>query len=890
MKSKKSQIAIFIIVSILIILLIIFLFKLYYGNRTDEVVSEEIIDGGPEVSSIKSVVDECLGKQLKRATIISGLRGGFIYDDGEYFLGGAIPDESYSSRMISNLGLNWNNLQSKVLVHSQAAVFQPGFFEDVKYNDDLFYEHSISSDMSQYMTIEFMKCLDFSDFEKKGFNLTYVDYLGEITGYNMIDSGRLEVSDFDAEVGDKVHIYVLDDVLQGHVDEVIVGGDKYVLKFDDLSLLSLQGAETIKNLDVLNYDKRLNLSLDFSDDDIVAKIIYEINIKTNDNRKMSFKESTVNLNVRYKGLMEIAKVLMNYKYGVKKDVDYTDENVLISVLNDYAKGSEYFKYLENKDFKVKKRILKDEQEHKQFVYSIIDDNSKILGFPFVLNFAYENIAPKIEANFMTGGFNFDENNNVIYLFAKPDEEVSYDLRKFFDEFQYKDYYTFYFIEQNYDGSDSKFVLSEEGNLKFTAYQDKVYTFDIEVTDGEASRNYVIYFVTGLPNNFNNEDASRCIKFSNNEDSEKKYPVEKILRKSFSYEEEGYSNLFAYQVIPLDSSVIVPKSTVSFSKACIFDFNQFDAKVSFSADGNSLGTQNFDFGTSSTNSFSHGINVPQVGKVVEVKVDVFEKGRADAMTETFVLKVYPTNCLGPFPSDDYSLYGGDFTCCNLGKLYDFNLKKPKLPPKSFIASDTNIYKASDNHKAFNAELYFALDTLKSPFNFEENVVWNIDEDITSLFSSEVSIVCKGVYSNPVFNFDGINEGDFTVPGQIENVYLYGEELGLMNNVFKVDFEDRADMCEFGYFREEFPLSVKLSNGLLFKTGLVSRNKYDSGVSTLSNIDEDVFILCDNSLYTSPNGAYNPNSWVKGGSNRFESNGYCYQNTDACSGRPGSPSFY
>ncbi len=84
--NKKSQIMIFVLIAIIILFLLVLLLSDSFFSKKGDIndTKTNVIKGDSDLVPIKELLDSCLDKQLKRAVIISGLRGGFIYNKGEY--------------------------------------------------------------------------------------------------------------------------------------------------------------------------------------------------------------------------------------------------------------------------------------------------------------------------------------------------------------------------------------------------------------------------------------------------------------------------------------------------------------------------------------------------------------------------------------------------------------------------------------------------------------------------------------------------------------------------------------------------------------------------------------------------------------------------------------
>ena len=404
--NKNAQITIFVLIGILIMLLIVFLMFSTIDEKKDNLEKGKdalVLEDNSKLNILKSKVDYCLELQLKRASIVSGLRGGFIYNDGEYYFPGTIPQNTYNEILISNMRLNWNYLTSSALVHSQAQVYTPGINEDV-----FMYNHSIKEDMHSFVMKGFIECLNFDD-TKGIYDVNFTKYMGTIEEMS-IGSNQLGISGLDAQIDDIVEIDINDKILRGNVTNYYEEEDLYRVKFENLTILGNYSAEEIINMRAFNMNNSLNLSLYINAEDISGRINYPVMIKR-DNFKTYYQDVTVTINVRYKSLLDFSLELLSHKYLKNKSIDYTNSTNIEKVLN----KSRYFRSSKFKNLELYKKLLVDENERKRYIYSLVDYDSKIIGSPFVLNFGYENIAPTIDFNELDSDIISQKNSSVIRI-------------------------------------------------------------------------------------------------------------------------------------------------------------------------------------------------------------------------------------------------------------------------------------------------------------------------------------------------------------------------------------------------------------------------------------------------------------------------------------------
>jgi len=875
--NKKNQISIFIIIAIVIIFLLMFMISSNFDDKKDEINKDKTLinsNGGEDLIFIKTMVDGCLEKQLRKATITAGLRGGFIFDKGEYYYPGSIPDNTYTPKLISNLDLNWNNLESKTLVHSQAQVYTPGLN-----SNNSFFSHSIKEDFEQFISIEFMNCLEFDEYGDI-YLINYTDYLGTV---EIIDfsSNKARISGLDADMDDKIKINFIDEDLVGKIINIDEG--RFIVQFNNLNYLKNLDADFLKNLSVTNLDKNLNLNITFNDEDIRASIKYPVTIVNKEFTSL-YENSEIILDVRFKKLIEFSSSILYYKSLENRSVNYLGPNNLIKALNSSDYGSDYFKKRGMFGIDFRMRIINETLSEKKYLYSIIDKESKILGNPYVFNFGYENIAPIVNFTAIDSRFDYDTKNNVITLIATKNQPINYKLEPYTTEYQYYDHYIKYFEEEEYDGPDAYFKLDKDGNLSFTAYREKVYTYNLIVTDTEAQREHTLVFITGFPDNTNNKAAKECFSFENYQDP-LLFPIvgsfnDKIFDKVDA--DSGMHEPFAYSLY-FDDEDVLESSKLYFKPSCTFLSDAFSVNAILTY-GETTTTQVISFSGDDTNF----IEIPQFSGPIKVEVEI--KQGSNSLVETpFSMTIYPANCLGPEPQ----VIPGkswDNTCCDLGKVSE-------ISPESYVGTNTNLFNIENNpHDAINDDFVFLWDVESSSnFDYENKVIWDIlGNDATSTYKGRIQAKCKGVYPTTGKNIEDIvpvGSGTSKSFGMVKGVdggARHGIEIPIDPISVTLGKDIDAEMCEFGYGSN---LSIRffLNNGVVLSAGLVSDNTGSGsyGVSFIPDESEydDLFILCDNNLLGSVDGGV---SWAEslgsGTRNKiYKSRGYCAQDSNACSYR-------
>ncbi|MFW5705101.1 MAG: hypothetical protein ACOCXG_04645, partial [Nanoarchaeota archaeon] len=202
--ARKSQISIFIVIALIIIFSVSFLFFADFEDRkiqNKEGVEKAISQKQDlKLFPVKDRVDFCLSHSLKRALILSGIRGGFIYDEGENYTKGTV--ESYDTQFLELFNFSINNFYERSLIHSDYIVYSP--FVALDSESKKYGTHRVDKDIEKFMMENFMECVDLSEYEEKGYDVVFLDSVGEVIDKSDLSSGKIIVSGFDADVGDYV--------------------------------------------------------------------------------------------------------------------------------------------------------------------------------------------------------------------------------------------------------------------------------------------------------------------------------------------------------------------------------------------------------------------------------------------------------------------------------------------------------------------------------------------------------------------------------------------------------------------------------------------------------------------------------------------------------------
>lgn len=867
----------------------IFLFSRDTQQKQDtiEISKTQITsENNDKLITLKGKIDYCLDKQLKRAVIIAGLKGGFIYDKGEYYFPGTIPTNTYSKKFISNLDLNWNNLQSQTLVHSQAQVYTPGIETTTS-----LYEHSIKEDIEKFISIEFLKCLEFENINDI-YIINQSDYLGVLNPSIDYTNNLVKITDIDSKKNEQIEIVGVNQILIGIVQNT--NKKEATVKFDNLQILSTLSADQIQNLSAINLNQSLNINVEINQEDVTAEINFPVKI---DNKEFQtlFEKSKVQVKVRLKSLIDISKILLNYKYFTEKSIDYMNETSLSKVINQ----STYFKTTSYKDIELRKTIIMDQDEHKKYIYSIIDKDSRILGNPYVFNFGYENIAPIVHFDSINPNFDIDTQNNIINFVTSKNYLIKYSLRDFTDEAQFWDHHTFKFREESYNGFDAKFSLDQYGNFSFIPYKEKLYSYDIYVTDEETTRKHTINFLTGFPDNKNNTAAIKCYRFTHSTDPNK-FPVSQDLSGIQQYQtSDNVDHLFALSLY-LDPAKNYPSEVgniLEFSKSCVFipELYSSTAKLYNANTDQLINTQELTYQTG--NNFAT-INLPTQNFPIKVSIEVKDKTDNRLMTEPFNITIYPSNCLGPYESETST----GLSCCNSALVKNAILSGLTGNDNTLKTLYNSAQKTPSSGIIYQKEIYLCFDPsadeiLNSEYDYENNVIWqDIKPDITSLFKSTLTLECQGKYPVAELNIKSITTSGGSNYGTIERLKISGItqiDTTFQNIPINIQNINNAQKCEFCEIEYTTSLGIIMNyNNKLYKlsTGLVEQNP-TAQVSTLPADASNTFVLCEDQWYGQESstwlaisGLFQKDGSAKSG---YVSKSYCAPSTTECKPKTYTP---
>jgi len=414
-KSNKVQISIFILIAVMITFLIIFLVNTEVEDKVQVIEkNKELSDSGSNLDSnfigLKESVDSCLEKELKKSLIIAGARGGFIYDGGEYYFPGVWPNNLYSDSTIKNLGLTSSYLSKSTLVYSRDVPdYIPRYNSNDIYFGSKYFERTIDEDLKRFILNGFIDCLDIEGIKERGYNVSYEQYLGRIES---VDFDKITLTGVIGKVNDTVKLDTIENVYFGKIIKVDMINKQTEVEFKDSNIV-FPDSTLFTDFNVINENSSVRLNITFQDEAVTASLNFPITISKGDFTS-SYKNSEVSVNVRLMQLIKLSRNLISYKYREDHLIDFTNPEVL----NEFIEGTKgdknsYFKTTNNRNLYITKKILKNSDDYKAEIYTIIDYDSKILGEPYVYSFGYENHAPIIDLSRVEDFMLSDEKEGIL---------------------------------------------------------------------------------------------------------------------------------------------------------------------------------------------------------------------------------------------------------------------------------------------------------------------------------------------------------------------------------------------------------------------------------------------------------------------------------------------
>lgn len=831
-KNRVGQISIFIILAFSIVFLMGFLIFSTGEDKAEKVEeSKESVEPTiKDLRPIKDRVDYCIEWELKRAAIIAGVRGGIIFDKGERYIQSNIPSDTYTPNMIGNsFELNWNFLESKTLLHTDSMLGFPKFndvyLEDFNDTDgfvDINYSHSIKEDFEKYIAIGFMKCLNIEEYEKKGYEVEYEKYA--TTGIEVFSSDSIIVKNLTGKIGDDVEIFVegveiIGTIIANYSDEIMK------IEISQSAMSSLITNQDFENIDVLNLNASIDIEVDFKSEKIGAKIYFPATIRKGD-LEIGINTAYSEVNIRFKTLYDVANRILGTKIQDKR-IDLSNNTQLTNILN----SNSYLRRNGLEGLKFIKAILYESEEEKIFLYSLIDENSKILGKDFVFSFGYRNEAPIIDLeNLESDGF---IGESVLFIVGE-NVQYEFELESVTTEKQIVDLNGNYFEPDSYNGLDADYKLTADGHITFTAYERNRYSYDIVVTDGEAIRRRNVVFLVGFPDNTNNREASNCLSFKNNPSGDA-FPIATTFKNQLTDKVNvgGFHEVYGHQLYLPEATLSMEgisepaPSEIKVKHGCVMDYGgMFSVKVT---EINQNVALNYDEDTKT-------IEVPIKDYTQTIEIDLIDSTGASVI-EPYTVTIYPASCLGPEPisGTDMTAIGGDFSCCDTSQLIDTE-GVPIQDDLQFLGLessgnpiDADIYLCMN----FDVRNYFGEDVV---FDYTNYNLWNeFGLDTTSLYSGILKATCKGKIPNALANLDGVLGGSSS--NMIDMIKLGNEVYSVNHLPFNVDTEiTNTEECKFCSIENTIGIEILTDDGKPFEMGLISANPHT-----------DLIVIPDDSEY-------------------------------------------
>jgi hypothetical protein len=501
LKNQNSgQIGIFVVIAVIIIILMIFLLSSSNSKNIENLENSNtgVKSGQGELFPLKTSIDTCLETQLKLGLTISGLRGGLIYSDSErYTFSNGI--DNYDQNLLSNFNLNQNYL-SQNLIHSQYDVFIPRYNQTYEILIDgtpkTIYSHSIEEDFKRFLLANLHNCLDFKDLTDE-YKITQNIFFGNLIGFDAT-SKTLKSTPFDAEIDDTISFTIDGKIYYGSI--VPSPSEDYLLA--QLNQNPFTSQTRFNDITIINLNNSVEIEIIFEDDKVSTKLTYPITLERGETI-VYFKNTIVSVQNRIKKILELGNFLLGEKV-FDRDIDFTSETSLAESL----KFAPFYNDLEPSEIDFQISISSDELDYKLKTLTIVDNKYKLFSNPYIVNFGYENSAPDLNLEIGTYDYLHLINPTENYFITNIDESSTINLKDFLSDNQLFDNFESYFVEQSIDNGQYNFRLDELGILYFIAKSEGIYTFNIEVTDGETINIYPLTIDAGLSNSFESIDLSK----------------------------------------------------------------------------------------------------------------------------------------------------------------------------------------------------------------------------------------------------------------------------------------------------------------------------------------------------------------------------------------------
>ena len=621
---RKAQLSIFILIAVLIITLFFFLFFFEFEERGEKIqkIQREIKNQNVEVElSLEKSVELCHRDALRKALIISGIRGGRIAkNESEIYVESFIP-ASYENSFLDSFSLYENSFLDSTFLHHNAHTNM----------------HSISlikKDFERFISSEFGKCFSVEEYLDLGFEVKIDNSTFLIL--RKINKTVIEVEgNLDENLGEIILFY------EGRY---FVGG----ILNHTTNTTNILFNQNLSN-QILNNDFNLNplyvfgvslpkILVSFEDESVSSILNFPL-ILQKGTQEIFFEDSIISEQNRFLKLQSLAEKILFEKLKNKSN-SISDINLLRKAVEN---SGAYFDGKELYDLSVSTHILADEEGLKVKVFSLIDNFSKVFEAPYVFNFAYKNSAPKL--NFSTSSLNkvndeiYFDGVTPIFPIRNLNQKYTFDFSKISSDFQIIDRLKPLFIAKNLTNLDFEAEIFENGTLNFIAKKNGRHRFIIELSDGEAIRNYNFDFLANgnIIENIKNSASKFCFKIKQKGSFD--FPIETIyLDEIFTETSESADKSFFYYT--------------ENSKDLEFSFSQNCVPNS----GSSSFQYSVNSGTNSIIGFDKWVSLNPSSSSFEIRGDVVSTTTGQTNLEPFVLKGIKVGCLGPLGE-----------CCNLTKL-------------------------------------------------------------------------------------------------------------------------------------------------------------------------------------------------------------------------------
>ncbi len=860
---KKGQISIFIIIGIIILLLFVFLISGNFGSKKKNLAEEPGKDDDlTKLNPLNTNIDFCLEKQLKRALIIAGIRGGFLYKKDEYYLPTG-PTVTYNQDFLSNMNINVNSM--KTMVHLYKDVYSPIYALN-KTNE--YYNQTIVDNFESYVLDEFLECLNLKDYEEQGYEIIMEDYIGEI---QVIDPSTsiIKATDVDGLVGDTFKITLAEESYYGKLTQII--DETYFIQFESSVFNGKYIPTDLSQVNVINMNKSVNVEITFKDEEVTAELNFPAKIKRDDYTS-SIENSIATVRVRFIKLLELSQLILFEKRD-NRSIDLTNPKHIEKI---FAQNS-YFRNTNLNNITIVKTIYNDTPENKKFIYSLIDYDSMITGNPYEFRFGYHNDAPIVDLGLLESNEFLDE--GILFVVAE-NQRVEFNLLNITHDYQGIDPFLRHFEEYEYYGGDAYFHIYPNGKLIFEGYQQKSYSFDITVTDFEAERTHTFIFIVGFPSNEDNQDAINCFDFENFE-VPGLFPIENKFKNLYEYYDGTQNVIYGYQLY-ISPAVYSPdelprESELKFT--CNYYDTASEVEVTINGIPHEISENNI-------------VKIPQKAIMQEVVVSMTRGG--NPLGEPYKIKIYPATCLGPHPVDEASqraLYGtyagGELSCCDTEPIVE-SIENDN--PQEFttfgapllsgdMALDVELYLC---YTPGSQETYFSSEPA---FDYIRQSIWSIDSDISSIFTGNLKARCNGKYPTAISKdtLQPITSGNDYI-STMKKIKLLGDEIDANGKALRLKKIKSARECEFCMLDTYAPIQILDNNNIMFVSGIVDSNP-NPLVMPIPNLPEfeEAYIFCSSDWYGSSQSEIDWQSnafgkWVKEDS--YRSQGYCTLGSNTC----------